>query len=339
MTDDPTNDPDGAGLVAVDRFMRRDLEACALRFALEAGLIDRLAAGVGTPADAGLSAKGSELLFALLRAGGVVGEGLALTPSFRAILPLRDLLSAKLAFCAAVADDLRASFPAFVTDLPAFMARSRTFGLFRYDRALVATPENLAATRDWVGYTTALTRYEAAPCLERVDLAGHRRMLDLGGNSGEFAARACRRAPDLRATVVDLPVVCALGREHLAGRPEGARVRFVPCDMRRDRLPNGHDLATFKSVLHDWPDAEARSLLAAAVAALVPGGRLVIFERAPMPLDGPLDYAATGNLVFLHFFRDAALYVETMAAHGLTDIAVETVKLDMPFHLISGRKR
>ncbi|WP_236960760.1 methyltransferase [Methylobacterium durans] len=291
---------------------------------------------------AGLPPERLAMLVGLLAASGVLeeqAEGVTLAADFRAVLPARDLIEAKLAFAAAAAEDLRTLFPAFVGDMPAFMGRSRTFELFRYDRCFDLTPENLAATRRWVSYTTCLTRYEAGPCLDRIDLTRHRRLLDLGGNSGEFAAHACARAPHLSATVVDLPVVCALGRENLAGRAEGARTAFHPCDMRRDALPTGHDLMTFKSVLHDWPPEEARALLIRAGAVLEPGGRLVIFERAPLPRRGRrADFASAPNLVFEPFFRPADLYREVLQGLGFSEITAGLVALETPFHLIEARK-
>jgi len=139
--------------------------------------------------------------------------------------------------------------------------------------------------------------------------------------------------------VFDLPVVCALGRENLADRPEGARVAFQAGDMRRDPLPEGHDLVTFKSVLHDWPAGEARALLERAARALAPGGRLAIYERAPMALrERPLGYVQSADLVFQPFFRDADLYTETLAALGFVDCSVRCLALETPFHLIEARK-
>ncbi|WP_132255671.1 methyltransferase [Methylobacterium segetis] len=331
----------------IDTFLKHHIAARALAFALERGLVDRLAT---RPMPAGelaaalrLPPERLDVLVGLLVASGVLSDGSAgsinLSPAFRAVLPARDLIEAKLAFATAAADDLNTLFPEFIADLPAFMERSRTFELFRYDRCFEVTEDNLVATRRWVSYTTCLTRYEAGPCLDRLDLARHRRMLDLGGNSGEFAAQACARAPDLRATVADLPVVCVLGRENLAGRPEGERVAFHPCDMRRDPLPEGQDLVTFKSVLHDWPETEARALLARAHAALVPGGRLVIFERAPMSLRSTeSDFAASANLVFEPFFRPADFYRSALRGVGFGRIAVASVELETAFHLIEATK-
>lgn len=332
----------------VDRFLESEAAAHALTFALASGLIDRLARRSETTA-AGLA---DELRLAppqyACLTGLLIGAGIAVEPApgrialskaFRAVLPCRDLIEAKLAFAAAASEDLRRHFSAFVADLPAFMAVSRTFELFRYDRCFEITPENLDAARRWVAYTTCLTRYEAGPCLDRIELGRYRRLLDLGGNSGEFAAQACRRAPSLIATVFDLPVVCALGRENLAGRPEGARVSFRPGDMRRDLLPEGHDLITFKSVLHDWPAIEARALLGRAGQALTPGGRVVIYERAPMPLrERAPGYVQSADLVFQPFFREADFYVATLETLGFVEARVRRIALETPFHLIEARK-
>ena len=113
-------------------------------------------------------------------------------------------------FAARVADDVRTLLPELVGDLPAFMEKSKTFDLFRYDRCLEATPDNVARTREWVRFTTALTRYEAQGFLALADLTKVRGVMDLGGNSGEFALRLCRANPQLNAVVFDLPVVAAI---------------------------------------------------------------------------------------------------------------------------------
>ena len=117
---------------------------------------------------------------------------------------------------------LRVAVPDFIlglTDLVAdhrhFMARSKMFQLFDYQRAMTVTPENIASTRRWVRMTTALTTHEAQALLERHDFSGDAQLLDVGGNSGEFAIRICAAYPQLNATILDLPVVCRIGEEHV----------------------------------------------------------------------------------------------------------------------------
>jgi len=338
--------PVGDAFACVDRHLATETEARALALALDLGWIDRLAVGSvpanRLPSAAGMPDTAVALVLSLLSAAGVATPtpgGVALTAAFRETLRFRDLLEARLWFLGEVSPDVHRHFGALLTDLPAFMERATVFELFRYDRCFDVKPENLALSGRWVAYTTTLTRYEAPACWSRVDPRGATRLLDLGGNSGEFARQACVVAPRLHATVFDLPVVCALGRRHVADLPGGERLSFVSGDLRHDALPQGHDLVSFKSVLHDWPDEFALAFVDRAIGALAPGGRLVIFERATIPLDRRrLSHAMSANLVFLPFFRDARFYLDALARHGLGDIRCETVELDMPFHLITGTK-
>ncbi|WP_395446244.1 methyltransferase (plasmid) [Aminobacter sp. UC22_36] len=330
----------------VDRYLATELSARALALAFACGWIDRLAAGDRLHAQAlselaQMPQGGAQAVLDLLSASRVVEKsgGYGLVPEFRQALEMRDLLEAKLWFANLVAPDVHEHFEALLTDVPRFMAHAKVFELFRYDRCFEVTPEHMELTRRWVSYTTTLTRYEAPAALARLDLNGHHSMLDVGGNSGEFARQACAGQPDLIATVYDLPAVCELGREHVANFAEGSRIKFQVGDLRGQELPSGHDIISFKSVLHDWPEDYAAAFLGKAVAALEPGGRLVIFERGTIRLDeAPLTYAMVPNLVFLPFFRDPGLYLDTLAGLGMTDIAVEWMELDMPFFLVTARK-
>src|SRR5262249_53623999 len=147
-----------------------------------------------------------------------------------------------------------------------------------YRRALKPSRENYEQVRAWMRITSTLTRYEARAGMRLHDFSGYRRVLDIGGNSGEFLLQLCRRHPELTGTVLDLPLVCEVGMEHLLAEPEGSRIGFIKADVRTDPLPSGHDLISFKSMLHDWPAEEADRFLAKAVQALPSGGALLIFE-------------------------------------------------------------
>jgi SAM-dependent methyltransferase len=234
--------------------------------------------------------------------------------------------------------DIHTLFTPLLTDLPQFMARSAVFELFRYDRCIEVTPENVAATSVWTRFTTCLTRYEAAAVLDAIDIDFAADFVDLGGNTGEFALQICKRHPKIAGTVVDLPVVCALGRKHIAATAdaaEAARIAFFPCDMRSDDLPEATDLVVFKSVLHDWPDADAERLLERARGVLRPGGRLLIFERGPIETRGKrIPYVMAPDLVFLHFLRPPELYLNKLKRLGFESIEYRQIELDLTFHLI-----
>ena len=336
--------------LCVDDFLQTELDARAIKSAFETGIMDALIAEAALASSA-LAAKsrvdpvGFRLLVGLLEANGVIeraGESLALTAAFRQALKFRDLLETRIDFADLVWHDIHNLFTPLLTDLPQFMARSKVFELFRYDRCIEVTAQNLEATQAWLRLTTCLTKYEAAAVLDAVDFASAQSLVDIGGNSGEFALQCCRRHPALAATVVDLPVVCALGQRHVAAaasEQEAARIRFWPADFRHDALPGLADIVAFKSVLHDWPDPDAVRLLERAERVVGPGGRMLIFERGPIETGGKrLPYTMAPNLVFLKFLRPPDLYLKKLAQLGFTVIEHRRIMLEMEFNLIVARR-
>lgn len=333
--------------LCVDAFLTTLVDARALAAALELGVVDTLSGEVERSA-AQLEAtcradpRGLRLLLDLLRGNGVVEVcpgGFRLTPRFRFALAYRDLLEAKLAFARLVLPDFVEGFPVLVRTPAHFVRSSGVFDLFDYSRAEACTPENLEHTRRWIRLTTAWTRYEAGVCMRHHDFSAHRRVLDIGGNSGEFVLRLCRTHPDLQGTVLDLPAVCRIGREHVQGEPEADRITFLEGNALKDDLPEGFDLVSFKSTLHDWPEAEARRLMAKACKSLALGGTLVIFERAQMGASAASrSFAALPFLLFSPWFRSPGFYADCLRDVGFQDIDMQDIALDTPFFLVRGRK-
>lgn len=328
--------------LCIDDFLRTLVDARALRSALDIGLIDQLQAGA-TDADRlekslGCDSAGLGLLLDLLAGNRVVDLGpVRLTDSFRAAVRFRDLLEAKLDFANFVAPDFLNSFTLLLTEPRRFQERTALFDLFDYRRCLDVTPENLDRTRRWMRFTTCLTRYEAPVCIARHDFAAHQRVLDIGGNSGEFALQICKRHPAVSATVFDLPVVCAVGREHVAKEPEAPRIAFMPGNALGDPLPTGFDLVLFKSMLHDWPDLEAKRLQTRASNCLKPGGTLLIFERGPLQPAQSVPYSLLPMLLFFRSFRASSFYEEHLTTLGFREVTTQVIQLDMPFWLITAR--
>ena len=336
--------------LCINDFLSTEMHARALSSSLDLGLIDRLLREGAQDQQhlmeaCGLNPVGFHLLIDLLEANGVVEhseEQVALRPAFLAALEFRDLLEARIAFADLVWPDIHGLFLELLNNPREFMARSRTFDLFRYDRCVTPTPQNLAATRVWTKFTTCLTKYEAAVALAAVDFSTVQDFVDLGGNTGEFALRVCRRHGGMRATVVDLPVVCEIGREHIAAQAEAAeaaRISFFPADLRKQGLPPPADLVSFKSVLHDWPDGQAKQMIERAASIVRPGGRMLIFERAPIKARGrQITYAMAPDLVFLHYLRSENIYLQTLQGLGFEIATHRRLELDIGFHLIVARR-
>ena len=91
-------------------------------------------------------------------------------------------------------------------------------------------------------------------------------------------------------------------------------------------------------MLHDWPDEQARKLLANAREALRPGGTLLIFERAPLEPGGSISFSSIPFLLFFGAFRPSTLYEEQLRKLGFTAVETRRIQLEMTFHLITARK-
>jgi ubiquinone/menaquinone biosynthesis C-methylase UbiE len=262
-----------------------------------------------------------------------------LTPGFLEALEFRDLLEMKLTFNDLVLEDYYRQFTRLICRPGEFQDRSRIFELFRYDRCFEPTAENLDGTRRWMHVTTTLTRHEAKVLLAHHDFSEYRRMLDIGGNSGELARQLCEHHPELHATVADLPLVCTIGEEHVRGSAAADRIRFHPGSALAHTMPQGNDLVVFKSFLHDWPATDIALYLETAHRALAPGGTLMIFERSPIQIRGKIPpYSMIYSLLFFHSYRTAGEYRAWLTAAGFTQVEVHKVEIEMPFHLITARR-
>lgn len=106
-----------------------------------------------------------------------------------------------------------------------------------------------------------------------------RRLLDLGGGHGIYAAAFCKRHPELRATLFDLPEALEAGREMLAEAGMEDRVDFQAGDLLRDDLGGGYDAVLLASVVHCLPPGECERLLGRVREALNPGGVVIVSEQ------------------------------------------------------------
>lgn len=108
---------------------------------------------------------------------------------------------------------------------------------------------------------------------------GAREMLDIGGSHGYWSVVLCRRHPDLRATVLDLPDAVAHATPLLEREGMGDRVVLRAGDALRDDIgTDAYDVVLMFSLVHHFDEATNRRLVSRAAAALRPGGRLIILE-------------------------------------------------------------
>jgi hypothetical protein len=334
--------------LCVDDFIKNLFDARALATAFEIRLIDSLLQDKHATIDSltvqlGMDSRGMRLLLELLFANRVVENEngkLSLTEEFTHALQFRELLELKLIIINFAAHDLLDYFSELVSRPDQFVDKARFFKLFSYNRCFDYSQENYELTKRWMRITTVLTKYEAQACMKYHDFSRYRRILDIGGNSGEFVRQICKRCPGVSATVFDLPLVCDIGLEHIRSESEADRITFIKGNALTDALPEGFDLISFKSMLHDWPEKEAKQFLQKASHSLASGGTLLIFERSPIEAgETTFPYSMIPFLVFFHSFRSPGTYTEHLEHLNFLGIKVEKIDLETPFHLITARKR
>jgi hypothetical protein len=89
----------------------------------------------------------------------------------------------------------------------------------------------------------------------------------------------CRRYPNLRATVFDLPPVCEIASTKVVAAGSQDRIAVSPGDFLADpELPAGYDVMLLSMIMHHWTPEQDLAILRKCFAALPPGGRIVISE-------------------------------------------------------------
>lgn len=118
---------------------------------------------------------------------------------------------------------------------------------------------------------------ETAPQIAaQVDLHGAETLLDLGGGPGTYAMAFLAKHPRLRAAVGDRPAALEVAKEIAATHKAGSRLSYVPLDFTRQAIPGSYDVIWYSNVLHIYSPDTNRTIFRRALAALNPGGRLLI---------------------------------------------------------------
>ena len=132
---------------------------------------------------------------------------------------------------------------------------------------------------------------------ELLDLTGVENMMDLGGNSGVVSMALMQKYPQLSSTVVDIPHVCAAGREIAERLGFADRITYYPAEFDTDEFPTGFDL-----VLQCDVAIYNLALIRKLSHSLKPGGRLVYVDHF-----SPSEYLAPPTRIewtFLDSLRD-----------------------------------
>ena len=175
----------------------------------------------------------------------------------------------------------------------------------------------------------------APKIVPQIDLSGRRRLLDLGGGPGTYAIHFCRENPDLSAVICDLPTTRSFAEQTVARFELSERIGFIAVDFENEELPKGFDVAWLSHVLHGVGPASCAALLKKAVAALEPGGMILIQEFIlDDTRDAPL-FPALFSLNMLLGTPEGQSYSEGELCEMLSAAGAKDVRR-LPLQLING---
>lgn len=205
----------------------------------------------------------------------------------------------------------------------------RTFDLHHEDRP----PEF------WELYMRSMltfARFTSGEIVRKVPVRRHpKRLLDVGGGPGAYAATFCRRYPGLDATVLDLPEAVAQGRRIVAEQGMEERIGFRLGDLREIDWGAGFDIVLLFNVIHILPVDDAKRAIDKAAKALNPGGTLAILDSEYKEQD-EISTAAGFNKLFFYLACGTLIYPEKTIRGWMTDAGFSNVRLKRPLRVPMG---
>jgi orsellinic acid C2-O-methyltransferase len=135
-----------------------------------------------------------------------------------------------------------------------------------------------AAARIFNDAMTEMSALVAGSIVRNHDFSRTRRLVDVGGGHGQLLGAILTAVPALHGVLFDRPEMLEGAREHL--RRAGVAERCeVATGSFFEGVPAGADAYILKSVLHDWNDEQARSILSAVRRAMSDDGTVLVVER------------------------------------------------------------
>ena len=160
------------------------------------------------------------------------------------------------------------------------LPRAMGAGLFDY---LAAHPAESALFNEAM---SDFGKSVAAAVTHAYDFSGLRKIMDVGGGNGSFAAAILTANPHLTGVVFDQPHSAPDAQRLIADAGLSQRCEFVGGDFFQS-VPGGCDACVLRWVIHDWDDERARTILCNCRAVLPPAGRLLLVESVVPPGNEP----------------------------------------------------
>ena len=115
---------------------------------------------------------------------------------------------------------------------------------------------------------------------ESVEVKRAKRMLDAGGGPGTYCRYFIGKNPDLKATILDLPLTLQVTEKLIREHGLEGKISTLEGDLLDADFGTGYDLVLLSQILHSFSPDQNRKIIGKAYRALMPGGAIMINEFA-----------------------------------------------------------
>ena len=151
---------------------------------------------------------------------------------------------------------------------------------------LKGEPEHSARFGRLMGAMRAAPIYSVSHLVNGYDWTamGSGKVVDVGGSLGHTSLAIAEKYSNLTFVVQDLPEVVEQGKAKLPDSTSGStNLSFMPHDFFTPQPIKDADIYLLRQILHDWPDAEATTILKHLVASMKPGAKILIMDQVVPP--------------------------------------------------------
>ncbi len=186
-----------------------------------------------------------------------------------------------------------------------------------------------AATESLARGRQAETTRAARELLGIYDFSAYRSLVDVGGGAGYLSITITEACPNLRATIVDLPVATALAQRVVAEEQATERVKVSTADVVGGPLAGSFDVAILRNFIQVLAPDQARSAIQNVSCAIKRGGAIyvigTILDNSRLTPSEMLGW----NLFFLNRYETGQAYSEQEHRDWLSQSAFEDIEREV----------
>lgn len=160
----------------------------------------------------------------------------------------------------------------------------------------------------------------------QIDLSNRNHLIDLGGGPGTYSIHFCKKNPQLRATVYDLPTTRSFAEKTIEKFGLTDRIDFMAIDYLEENIEGVYDVAWLSHILHGEGPEDCRKIINKAVSSLESGGMILVHDFIlNESKDGPL-FPALFSLNMLLGTPNGQSYSDKQITDMLSEAGVKDIR-------------